>query len=162
MIQTRLITNPKDIDELLPKCNALASQSGSWLAFNQIVVPLLWWKHFGGDKTLDFGQRRGRNFFGVQSWVEEFHLVVAEDGQSICGVAPLVSTLVKIAGEEHKKRILSFAGDSVLIAYQDLLVSPLNREAIVSLLLEATRRLIKRRVDSRCFLTFLQEASDNY
>jgi hypothetical protein len=120
MITTRIINDAQEIAALLPHCKTLARNAGGNLPFHQIEVPLLWWKHFNSLNGADFAGKRGRNFLGLQSWVEAFHLVVAEKESEICGLAPLVSTAVKISAHDPNVRILSFAGDSVLIAYQSV------------------------------------------
>jgi hypothetical protein len=137
MIKTRVVDHEQEIQAFLPQSNELMRRANGGLPFHRLEVPLLWWKHFGGDASLDFGQRRGRNFLGVQSWVEELHLLIAEKDGALCGVVPLVSTLVKMAGVEKKIRILSFAGDSVLIAYQDFLVLPESRQDVINAFFDA-------------------------
>lgn len=160
MIKTRVVHDPEEMAALIPACNTLAGLAESALPFHQISVPLLWWKHFGGEANLDFGQRRGRNFWGVQSWVEEFHLLVAEEGEMLYGVAPLVSILAKISRKEEAIRLLSFAGDSVLIAYQDILASPTNRYAVLNALFEAIAKMAEEN-HALLFLGNIPENSPN-
>jgi hypothetical protein len=160
MIKTRVVHHAQEIQALLPHCNELMRRANGCLPFHRLEVPLLWWKHFGGNASLDFGQRRGRNFLGAQSWVKELHLLVAEEEGALCGVVPLVSTLVKMAGMKEKIRVLSFAGDSVLIAYQDFLVLPGSRPAAVNALFDAMLALAQQKHDV-LFLGYIPEDSPN-
>ena len=159
MITTRIINDDQEIAALLPECKTLARNAGG-LPFHQIDVPLLWWKHFNSLDGADFASKRNRNFFGLQSWVEAFHLVIAEKENEICGLVPLVSTAVKISAHDPNVRILSFAGDSVLIAYQDMLVRLDDREAIVEALFQAILNLARGTHDV-LFLGNIPESSPN-
>lgn len=158
MITTRIINDAQEIAALLPECKTLARNAGGNLLFQQIEVPLLWWRHFNSLDGADFASKRGRNFFGLQSWVETFHLVVAEKENEICGLVPLVSTAVKISAHDPNVRILSFAGDSVLIAYQDFLTRVESREAIIEALFRATANLAQSSHDV-LFLGYIPENS---
>lgn len=160
MITTRIINDAQEIAALLPECKTLARNAGGNLLFHQIEVPLLWWKHFNSLDGADFASRRGRNFFGLQSWVEAFHLVVAEKENEICGLVPLVSTAVKISAHDPNVRVLSFAGDSVLIAYQDMLVRLDDREAIIEALFHAITNLTCK-AHEVLFLGNISESSPN-
>lgn len=159
MITTRIINDVQEIAALLPQCKSLAREAGG-LPFHQIEVPLLWWKHFNSLDGTDFAGKRGRNFLGLQSWVEAFHLVIAEKENEICGLVPLVSTAVKISAHDPNVRILSFAGDSVLLAYQDILVRMDDREAIIEALFHAITNLT-RNAHEVLFLGNIPQSSPN-
>ncbi len=160
MIQIKVIRNIDEVNARLPQCHELAQRVGSTLPFHQLEMPLLWWKHFGGDKSIDFGQLRGRNFWGLQSWIEEFCLLIAEDEDGICGVVPLVSIVAKMGRNSPNVRLLTFAGDSVLIAYQDLLVAPKNQQEVITTLLDAMVKLTQENHDL-LFLGYVPESSPN-
>lgn len=115
---------------------ALAGEAGSNLTFHQIPVPWAWWKHFQGLDGIDFGAKRGRNFLGLRSRIGERVLLTAEAEGKIVGAAPLVIWEASLKGGASAK-VIGFSADSVVIFYQDLLVHPEGREAIVTAMLEA-------------------------
>jgi len=160
MVATKILNKIHEIEPLVSECNDLATGSECFLSFNLIEQSLIWWKHFRQHDELAFGQLRGRNFYGVQSSVNEFHLVIAEENGNICGVVPLVSMTVKLGGGEGTVRILSFASDSVLCAYCDFLVSPTNRHPIINELFQTILDLTLREHDI-LFLGYIPDNSPN-
>lgn len=156
MIETKFIDNFSEINALLPEWRELARRSGSELPFHQMELPLEWWRHFGSHTGQDFGRMRGRNFWGNQSWIEKFGLLIATAEAQIVGLAPLVTIRIQISGLAEPVRMLALAGDSVLMAYQDLLTAPENRDQIVAQLITA---LVEQTGHDLLFLGNLPEDS---
>jgi GNAT acetyltransferase-like protein len=133
----RILRGEESIRPELPALRRLAIASGSTFIFNRPEVPLLWWKHFHGKDGADFGTKRGRNFLGVRTRLEEVVFVVAEDAGIACGMAALVESEVALKSNAPPLKLLSFCGDSVILFYQDLVALPEGRDATVTALADA-------------------------
>lgn len=136
MIKARIINNPAEIESLQATCLELAKLAGSNLPFQQMLLPRLWWKNFHSTDDADFGSKRGRNFLGARSWVEECQWFVAEYNGRLCGVAPLAAMRTAVKGQAEPVRLLCFCADSVLVFYHDFLVYPEYRAETVAALLQ--------------------------
>jgi hypothetical protein len=157
----RILRGEAAIRPELDRLRALADASGSTFLFNRPEVPLLWFKHFGGKDGADFGTRRGRNFYGARTRVEEILYAIAEgpDGRA-CGMAALAASEVTLKANAPPLRLLSFCADSVILFYQDLVTLPEGREATVEALAEAMAELGER--EARVlFLGHIPEDSPN-
>ena len=106
MLNSRIISDRQEIDSLLPRCLDLAKKSRCIFPYQYMYLPLYWWDHFNSLDGVPFGKKRGRNFLGVQGWLESLYFVIAEDGQDLCGAVPLVSWSVRIPDSAKKMRIL--------------------------------------------------------
>jgi hypothetical protein len=139
MIRARLVAGA-EADAWTEKALALAKEAGSNLTFHQLPVPWAWWRHFQGLDGTDFGAKRGRNFLGARSRVEDRLLLVAEDGDALVGCAPLAVFNVTLKTGTPPVRLLGFSADSVTLFYQDLLAAPGQREAAVEAMVDALCR----------------------
>ena len=160
MLKTRIITDRKEIDQILPQCIKLARDTGAVLPFQYIHLPLLWWDHFNSKDGTLFTKKRGTNFLGAQSRLEKFYLLITENDEGIYGAVPFVSYSVKIPKKKQDLRILTFAGDYQLMSYQDFLVAPAIRRKALSSIFKCLVDLIKRDHDL-LFLQYLPETSQN-
>jgi hypothetical protein len=157
----RILRGEEAIRPELGRLRDLAVASGSTFLFNRPEVPLLWFKHFGGKDGADFGARRGRNFYGARTRVEEILYAVAEgpDGRA-CGMAALAASEVTLKTNAPPLRLLSFCADSVILFYQDLVALPDGREATVEALADALAGLGERE-GRLLFLGHIPEDSPN-
>lgn len=160
MITTRILTDFDEIKSFFPACKALALRSGCFLPFQQLTLPWLWWKHFNTTAEIDFGHKRGRNFFGARSWVEKFYLVIAENEGRLQAFAPMVVSRVKLRSQQQPLRLLSFSADSVLAFYQDFTVMPAFREPALTQMLDELIALAEAE-HALLFLGHLPEDSPN-
>ncbi|MDQ3000590.1 MAG: GNAT family N-acetyltransferase [Fibrobacterota bacterium] len=134
MIQIHLLRGEEAILPFLPRLQPLVQSAGSTFIFNRPEVPLLWWKHFQGRDGSDFGVKRGRNFLGVKTRLEEILFVVAEREDGPCGLAAMVASEVMLKANTPPLKLLSFCADSVIVFYQDLLVDPRDRGTTIAAL----------------------------
>ena len=155
-----LISNINEIESFINKSNQIADSFKSDLPFHRLQMSLLWWKHFKCNNGDLFGKKRSKNFFGFQSRLNTFYLIVVKDGDNVCGFAPVASFSVKTQGRKNNIRLISFAGDSVLIPYQDFLVTPQKRIECLSLILTELVDLLKNDHDL-LFIGYLPENSYN-
>ncbi len=157
----RILRGEAAIRPELDRLRALADASGSTFLFNRPEVPLLWFKHFGGKDGADFGTRRGRNFYGTRTRVEEILYAIAEgpDGRA-CGMAALAASEVTLKTNAPPLKLLSFCADSVILFYQDFLSLPEGREATVEALADALAELGTRE-GRALFLGHIPEDSPN-
>lgn len=158
MFRVEVIDDCQEIEALLPKCKEFATKVKSNLPFHQITLPRLWWKHFRSQNGQDFASKRGRNFLGQRSWVDDFILIVAKKDTEIIGMVPMVKMRIAAKGQSEDIKILSFCGDSVLIFFQDFLVDPSYKEEVIK---EILRKLvfIAENGDFVLFLGYLPEDS---
>jgi len=160
MLKTHIITDRKEIEKIIPQCIELSRKADACLPFNYMHIPLLWWDHFNSNDGTAFWKKRGRNFLGTQSSLEKIYLLVTEDNNTIIGFAPFVTYNIKMPGSGSDLRILSFAGDYVLIPYQDFLVLPSMRNQVLSSVLKKLVELLEDDHDL-LFLGYLPESSLN-
>ena len=160
MIKVGIAKGEEEIRKALGRSRELLEASGSTLLFNRPEVPLLWWKHFHGRDGADFGTRRGRNFLGVKTRLEEVVFLIAERDGAPCGMAALVASEVFLKANAPPLKLLSFCADSVILFYQDLLVHPDGRREILAALVDALAGLIARE-NRILFLGYLTEDSPN-
>jgi len=139
-MNVRVLTEPESIREQVLCCVELARRVGADLPFNFLYPSMHWWDHFNSRDGTAFWKKRGKNFFGMQSTLEQLFLFIVEEDGVPCAVAPFVSYRVRIAGE-RQPRILSYAGDQVLIPYQDIMVDPVRRRPALTILIERLVRL---------------------
>jgi len=121
---------------------ALAHRVAADIPFLYMHLPWQWWRHFNSTDGSLFGQKRGKNFLGLQSRLNEFYLATVEDAGDLCGVVPVVSYIVKLQDEETEYRILAFAGDYISATCQDFLVLPENRSEILQSILSGLINLL--------------------
>ncbi len=160
MLAVRISSDPAEIRAMVPEADRILKGQASALPFNCLEVPLIWWKHFENNDGSDFGEKRGRNFWGVSSQVLGLHLLSATDGTEVCGLLPLMTIRVKVKGRPEPLLMLSFPADSALVAYQDFLVRADNREVVLAALLEAALSLAKEKHDC-LFLGYFSDRSPN-
>ncbi len=160
MIKTRILTDRKEIERVIPWCVELAHNSGCTFPFNYMHISLLWWDHFNSKDGVAFSKKRGTNFLGAQSHLDKLYLLIAEDNEIVCGAVLLVSFSVKVPEEVKPLRILSFAGDYQLIPYQDFLVLSSMRTNVISSMFTMLIDLLKNEHDL-LFLGYLSEESPN-
>jgi hypothetical protein len=157
-IQIRIYSDAGAIEALAKEAGELVERARSGLPFHQLAMPLTWWKHFQAAGGEEFGARRGRNFLGVKSWLEALRFVAAFDGNRMLGLLPLVLFRCKVRGAPGDVRVLTFCGDSVLMAYQDFLLDPVGREDVAEALARAAIRLLSEEADL-LFLGYMPEDS---
>jgi hypothetical protein len=87
--------------------------------------------------------RRGRNFLGAQSWLNDFYYIIAWGGDEICGAVPLASFSIRLPNDLNRLKILTFAGDYVLAPYQDFLALREKRRETISLLINKGIELMR-------------------
>ena len=136
MITSELLTKQVDINRIIPECIDLAKASEASLPFQYMHMPLAWWDSFHNGTDSLFGKKRGQNFLGAQSRLEEFFLLIARDGDSLCGAIPLVRHTLKTPKSQGGLCIITFAGDYILLPFQDFVVEPSRRQEVISSFLE--------------------------
>ena len=134
-MQVKIISNFKDIRPNISRCKELAHKVKSDIPFHYMHMPFQWWKHFNNTDGTIFGQKRGRNFLGLQSRLSTFYLLTVEDDNVLSGVVPLVSYNLKLPDEEDICRVLAFAGDYITVTCQDFLVIPNKRSEVMQSIL---------------------------
>ena len=159
MIKVRIIKDTRKIRAIFPQCRDLA-QKASFLPFHQLELSLTWWENFHSLDGFDFGKRRGKNFFGLQSAVNDYILFIAEKNGTLVGAAPFVFVESKIAGEKTPRKIMTFPGDSVLVPYQDFLVLPGEREQVIQVLFEEAVKFSENN-EALLFLSYIPDNSPN-
>jgi Acetyltransferase (GNAT) domain len=157
MIQIHFITKQDMAEDVLPRCVELIRRNSGTLPINYIIAALTWWANFNTNENENFGKKRGRNYLGARSWLSHLYFLIAEQGGTIVGVAPLVGYKVMIPGLTDPLRILSFAGDPALISYNDFIVIPDIRSSVLSAMLDGIEDLIKVNFD----MLFLGQIPDN-
>lgn len=157
-IRIRIHSDASEIAALAQEAAGLTERARSGLPFHQLAMPLTWWKHFHAVDGGDFGTRRGRNFLGARSWLEGLRFAVARDENRMLGILPLVLFRCKVRGAPADLRILTFCGDSVLMAYQDFLLDPQGGEDIAEALVRAAVGLLSEEADL-LFLGYMPEDS---
>ncbi len=150
------LNNYHDIEKLIEKSNHFADNISNDLPFNRIQLPLLWFKYFSSENGSDFGTNRGRNFFGSKSWLQNLSFIIVENNNELLGIAPLFISKAFIKGSKDPINILSLCPDSVLIFYQDLLIHPEHRGAIISKIFQHIVHLIQSK-NSILFLGHIPE-----
>ena len=160
MIQVEILTGLDEIKGVIPVCTNLARESGAVLPFQFMHMPFAWWESFKGEDGALFGQKRGRNFLGAQTKLDQLFLMIAKAGNSICGAVPLVLQSIKIPGSSTDLRVLSFPGDYVLIPFQDLLVSSDLREEVIAKFIQEIQHLLENQADI-FWLGYIPESSAN-
>ncbi len=144
MITSELFTKQVDINRIIPECIDLARAGEAYLPFQYMHMPLAWWDSFNNNGTgFLFGQKRGANFLGVQSRLEEFFLLIGRDGGSLCGAVPLASYTLKMPNGQGELGIITFAGDFLLLPFQDFLVESSRRQEVISSFLERIAQFLK-------------------
>ncbi len=141
-MKTYVLSDYREIEKLITKSNKFADQVNSSLPFHRLRMPLLWWKHFSSEDDVDFGVKRGRNFYGSKSWLRKLSFIIVENNGVLYGIAPLFVTEVLIDREQPLLKLLSFSPDSGLFFYQDFLVLPERASEVISLLFNKIDRLI--------------------
>lgn len=140
-----ILTQIESIKQSIPRCIALAKKAGADLAFNYFHLPVLWWCHFNGLDSSAFWQKRGKNFLGTRSTLDQIFLLLVEKDGVLCAAAPFVLYRVRAAGEEQRDlRVLCYAGDSVLVPYQDVTVDPAMQKPALSALVESLVQLFQQ------------------
>ncbi len=144
MITSELLTKQVDINRIIPECIDLARAGEAYLPFQYMHMPLAWWDSFNNNgPDFLFGQKRGKNFLGVKSRLEKFFVLIARDGDSLCGVVPLVRYALKAPKSHNELRIITFAGDFLLLPFQDFVVESSRRQEVISLFLERIAQFLK-------------------
>lgn len=130
-MQTKIISNFNEILQIIPECEDLAYKVKTDIPFHRMQMPLHWWRHYNNADGSLFGHKRGTNFLGLQSKLNEFYLLIVEDNNALCGVVPLVSYTLRLSDKETDYRMLAFAGDYITATCQDFLVHPEKRYEII-------------------------------
>ncbi len=158
MVKISILGNLQQIRDNIPRCCKLAQQAESFIPFHQFDLSLIWWENFHSKNGFDFGSKRGRNFIGSQSAVQDLILIIAEKDRNLVGAVPLVLVRSKISGDKTPINILTFPGDSVLVPYQDFLTYPGDREQVINMLFTAAVEF-SRAKDALLFLPYIPENS---
>ena len=145
-------------EQVLGRLTSCSDRAGSRLAFHRPELPTTWWKHFNSCGGEPFSRRRGRNFLGAQSWLTDFHYVVAREGDEILGAVPVASYSLRLPDRQSRFRMLALAGDSVLAPYQDFLVVPSREEEAMHGLVHGCIQLM-RAGHEMTFLGYIPEGS---
>lgn len=160
MIKVHLLRGEEAILPQLPRLQSLVQAAGSTFIFNRPEVPLLWWKHFHGRDGSDFGLKRGRNFLGAKTRLEEILFVVAEREDGYCGLAAMVASEIILKANTPPLKLLSFCADSVILFYQDLLVDPRDRGETLTAMADFLADLAEKE-ERTLFLGHIPEDSPN-
>ena len=160
MVKAKIIIDDGKTQSFLAQILTLQSAASSPLTFHQHFVADLWWKHFHSQDGIDFGTKRGRNFFGLKNKLEYRVWIIAENANGLCGIAPLVWNTVSIKGRANPLMMLSFCADSVVVFYQDLLIHPIDREDTVTAMLNTAANYASEN-QGLLFLGHIPEASPN-
>ncbi len=142
MIITKLLTEQKDINHIIPECILLAQSEKASLPFQYMHMPIAWYQIFHSGEDL-FWKKRGKNFLGIQSRLKSFILLIARNGKKLCGVVPLVQYSLKIPHSQNELHIITLAGDYVLHPFQDFVIANAERQQIVAAMLEQTAKLFQ-------------------
>lgn len=143
MITTELLTDRDDINQIVPASLALAEKSGASLPFQFMHMPLIWWETFQHAQNTLFGQKRGKSFLGVQCRLEKLSVLIAREGETLCGVVPLTTYAVKVTAEQGELHIMTLVGDYVLHPFQDFVVDNVHRQNILAAMLAHITDLLK-------------------
>ncbi len=160
LITSQLLTEKDDINKVIPECVNLAKAWGAYLPFQYMHMPLVWWDTFNNADDSLFWQKRGKNFLGTQSRLEKFFLLIARDVDSLCGAIPLIEYALKTPSSRDEIRIIAFAGDYVLLPFQDFLIDPKKRQEVMTALLEHITTLLQNGT-SAFWAGYLPEESRN-
>lgn len=151
----------RDVTKHAPhQLTVFSDDAGSSLLFHRPEMPITWWKSFNSGDGEPFAKKRGRNFLGTQSWLNDLYYIMIEDEDGLCGSVPVVSYAVRVPNEQDLTRMISFAGDYVLAPFQDFLVSPLKRKETLSLLIQEIMMLM-RKGHQLIFFGYIPEKSQN-
>jgi len=156
----RILTGEDQIRPELESLQRLAVASGSTFLFNRPAIPLLWFKHFHGKDGAEFGTKRGRNFYGVRTRLEEIVFAVADGPSGPCGMAAMVASEVTLKANTPPLKLLSFCADSVILFYQDVVALPEGRDATVTALATTLADLAEKE-DRLLFFGHIPEDSPN-
>ena len=147
MIKVNVIQNIEKIEEILPQCLEAVEQCNRALPFHFLTFPLLWYKYFNSSNGEDFGSKRGVNFFGDRSWLEQLFLVVVTEKHKIVGFTTLVFFRSKLSGRKTELNLLSFAGDHVLIPYTDFFSFDENKYMILKSIMIPIMQMASKKFD---------------
>ncbi len=100
--------------DILSRVRTCADRAGSRLPFHRPELPTTWWEHFNSSDGAQFTEKRGRNFLGARSWLNDLYYVLAGEGEEIAGAIPMASFSVRLLDSHDPIRMLAFAGDYVL------------------------------------------------
>jgi hypothetical protein len=146
--------------EYIKRIGECARKAGSVLPFHRPEIPLTWWTNFQSQNGEPFSGKRGRNFLGANSWLDDFYFLVIEEGNCVNAAIPLAGYSLRIPTMKEHIKMLAFACDSVIIPYQDFLCLPLRREKSINLLITEIINLLKDRYDV-VFLGYIPDNSPN-
>ncbi len=155
-MNVKVLTEIESIREQVPRCIELARRAGAALPCSFLYPSIHWWNHFNSRDGSAFWKKRGKNFFGSQSTLEQLFLLMVEEDGVLCAVAPFVSYLVRQAGGQEL-RILSYAGDPALIPSREITVDPARRRPVLGVFIE---RLVKLYQDEGFDLLILDNQLD--
>ena len=159
MITTQLLTEQKDINQIIPECIQLAQTEKAPLPFQYMHMPTQWYETFYSDQDL-FWKKRGKNFLGIQSQLKNFILLIAKNEKKLCGVLPLAQYTLKISHSQNELLITTLAGDYVLHPFQDFVIANAERQKIIAAMLEQTAKLFQNE-NSLFWVGYLPEDSPN-
>lgn len=134
-MNVKVLTEIESIREQVPRCIELARRAGAELPCNFFYPAIHWWNHFNSRDGSAFWKKRGKNFFGNQSTLEQLFLFMVEEDGVLRAAAPFASYRVRPAGGQ-RLRILCYAGDQVLIPYQDITVDPSRSRPVLAAFIE--------------------------
>jgi len=160
-VKIEIVTDSKEIQKMIPRCMALAKKSDALFPFCFPALSIQWWNHFNNKDGSIFWQKRGANFFGRQSRLEKFYLIIVEQNGKLCGFAPFVALSVLTTANKNKQRVLCYAGDPVLMPYQGITVDPTSARTTIFTLFEHLIRLFKKEEFNLLFLGYELETSSN-
>ena len=135
-MKIHFLTDIKTIQQHVPRCIELAKKNNAVFPFNFLTPSVEWWKRFNNKDGSIFWQKRGTNFLGSQSTLENIYLLLVEQHGELCGFAPFVALNVLTTSGNEKQRILCYAGDPVLIPYQEITVASSNDRKITIAVLD--------------------------
>jgi len=160
MVHSKLINNIQSLDAYQETVKTLCAKSNADMPFNYLELPFIWWKNFSSSEDSDFGIRRGRNFWGRKSWVKDFKLLLTFEEKSVIGITPFTEIHATMSGRSNTVKMLTFTGDSVLIAYQDFLVDTSKRSEALSSAFSTLKTVTESDFDI-LFLGYIPESSLN-
>ena len=89
MINSKILDDVTSIKTYKEKAIQIANKNNIHFPFYYLDLPFIWWKNFNSQNDVDFGSRRGRNFWGYKSWLKDFKLLLTFEDDEIIGIVPL-------------------------------------------------------------------------
>jgi hypothetical protein len=160
MIWTELITEIDELKRILPDCLKLAKAENLKLPFQYSYLPIYWGEVFTDKNGKWFSDLRGTNFFGMQSRLEKFYVLIVRDDEKLIGCLPLARFFIRYKGSEKGLHLVTLAGDYMLHPFQDFIVASAWRLQVIQAINEYAVKIIKND-DVIFWVSYLPQNSPN-